>query len=752
MKRRLLLALLVFPGLFLLSFFLPISRSKLAPGPVISLRVEDRNGVLLREVLSDEGGRCRWVGLEEVSPHVLKATLAAEDRQFFFHRGVNPLSVLRALFQNLRRGEVVSGASTITQQLVRNLSPGPRTVATKLREAWLALRLERTASKREILTQYINRISYGNQAFGIEAASRLYFDKPASFLSLAEAAFLAAIPRSPTLLNPYRAFRSAKERQLAILARMEEWGFISRSERERAGTEGLLLRPASESFRAPHFCDWVLGQVSPADRRNLSVIRTTLDYELQRKVETLVRNGLSALEDRGISNGAAVVLDNATGEVLSLVGSRDFFDEAHDGQVNGALALRQPGSTLKAFTYGLALENGLTAASLIDDSPAQVNQVEGNYRPQNADRRYHGRISVREALACSYNIPAVAVLQAIGPDLLLRRLHSLGFASLRQETGFYGLGLTLGNGEVSLLELTRAYSSLARQGLYEREKSILQLKKKDGQGIAGAPAREETERVFSPQVAYIISHILADPDARRPSFGYHNPLVFPFAVAAKTGTSKDFRDNWTVGYTRTHTVGVWVGNFKGDPMHNVSGISGCGPLFKDIMLLFRGSEPEAEFPAPAGIVTAQVCPLSGQRPTRSCPGATAEVFIEGTEPRDPCAFHAASSVLPAAAGAAGNTPASGRFEIAFPRDGDIFKLDPILRKEHQRIRLRAAVPGTGRVAKVVWWVNGRKLGETGSPTFSLFWNLRPGSYTIKATAVGDGSPQESPPVKVTILT
>jgi penicillin-binding protein 1C len=354
-------------------------------------------------------------------------------------------------------------------------------------------------------------------------------------------------------------------------------------------------------------------------------------------------------------------------------------------------------------------------------------------------------------LACSYNIPAVAVLQAIGPDLLLRRLRSLGFDSLKQEPGFYGLGLTLGNGEVSLLELTRAYSSLARLGLYIGEKSVLRLVGKDGQERT-APPREKAERVFSPQVAYIITNILADPDARRPSFGYHNPLVFPFDVAAKTGTSKDFRDNWTVGYSPKYTVGVWVGNFEGDPMHNVSGISGCGPLFKDIMLLIQEKEPEREFPEPAGIITAEVCPMSGQRPIPECPAVTTDVFVSGTEPREPCAYHAGNRGSLPPVGAAGKASAPGRFEIAFPREGDVFKLDPILRKEHQRIKLRAAVPETGLVSGVEWWVNGKKVGEAKPPSFSLFWNLRPGSYTIGATTVGDGPPLESPPVRVFVLT
>jgi len=750
MKKRIILALLALPGLLFLTAFLPFPKSRLGPGPMISLRLLDRHGVLLREVLSDEGGRCRWIKLEDVSPHLLKATIAAEDKSFFLHRGVNAISMLRALLQNLRHGEVVSGASTITQQLVRNLYPRRRNIWTKLREAWLALRLERTLSKKEILVQYINRISYGNQAYGIEAASRLYLDKPSSELSLAEAAFLAAIPRSPTHLNPYRALGAVKKRQVDILAKMSELGLITESECERARTEELCLLPATDRFRAPHFCDFVLGQVPPADRKDLSAIRTTLDYELQQKIEILLRNGLSALEARGIGNGAVVVLDNSNGEVLSLVGSRDFFDEAHDGQVNGVLALRQPGSTLKPFTYGLALENGLTTASLIDDSPAQFRTVEGHYRPQNYDRRYHGLTSLRAALACSYNIPAVAVLQAIGPDLLYRRLQSLGFESLKQDPGYYGVGLTLGNGEVSLLELARAYSTMARKGLSLRDRSIVCFVRTDGKEVP-VPIREAAKRVFLPQVAYIVTDILADGDARTPSFGYHNPLSFPFAVAAKTGTSKDFRDNWTVGYSLQYTVGVWVGNFDGAPMHSVSGITGCGPLFKDIMLLLHKSEAGTGFPEPKGIVKALVCPQSGLRPTESCPGAVEEIFIEGTEPRELCTHHQEKFGTVLTAGEIERESAPSHLEISFPRNGDIFKLDPVLRKEHQRIKLQAAVPRTDGVAKIEWWVNGDKAGEAGSP-FSLFWNLSPGFYTIKAIAVRDGSPLESRPVKIVVLT
>jgi penicillin-binding protein 1C len=751
MRKRLFIILLLLAGGSFLSTFLPFPRGRLAPGPVISLRLLDRNGLLLREVLSDEGGRCRWVRLEDVSAHFLKATIAAEDKMFFFHRGISPLSVMRAIGQNLRRGEVVSGASTITQQLVRTLYPGRRTIWSKAREAWLALRLERTLSKPEILVQYINRISYGNQVHGIEAASRLYFDKPSSQLSLAEAALLAAIPRSPARLNPYRSLSALKRRQVDVLAKMSELGLITKAVGERARAEELRLLPAAERFRAPHFCDFVLSQVLPEERKDLSIIETALDYALQQKVEILVRNNLAARADQGVGNGAVVVLDNATGEVLSLVGSRDFFDEAHAGQVNGALALRQPGSTLKPFTYSLALENGLTAASLIADSPEEYSRIEGNYRPQNYDRRFHGLISLRAALACSYNVPAVALLQAIGPELLYRRLHSLGFAGLGQDPGYYGVGLTLGNGEVSLLELVRAYAALARQGSYLQERSIVRLIRKDGRS-ARRPAQEMGPRsVIAPQVAYIITDILADQDARTPSFGYHNPLSLPFAMAAKTGTSKDFRDNWTVGYTPRFTVGVWVGNFAGEPMHNVSGISGSGPLFKDIMVLLNKDEAGTGFPKPKGVVMSLVCPQSGLRPTEACPGAIREIFVEGTAPLRTCDFHTNGPAAIQAASGTDVLPSPARIEVAFPRSGDSFKIDPVLRREHQRIKLKASVPAGEGIGKVEWWVNGEKVGEAGFP-FSIFWNLRPGSFTIKATAVRGGQVLQSPPVKFVVVT
>jgi penicillin-binding protein 1C len=751
-RKKKLVYLIAGLGLLLVlmgSFYLPISKRRLNPQPVISLRLTDRNGVLLREVLSDEGGRCRWVQLKDISPFLIQATIAAEDKQYFVHPGVNIYAVLRAFLQNLKSQHVVSGASTITQQVVRNIYHFRRNIFSKVLEAWLAVRLEHTISKEDILVQYLNRISYGNQAYGIEAASRLYFAKPSSDLSLAEAAFLAALPRSPSKLNPYRNFASAQKRQKELLRTMGRVGGVKQDTLERALTEELRFSPENEKFRAPHFCDYILEQIPADERRTYSLIQTTLDYDLQSKVETLLKSHLAALEKKGLTNAAALVLDNASGDILAMAGSRDFFDERHDGQVNGVLSLRQPGSTLKPLTYALALEKGMTAATVLDDIPTNFAASEGSFMPENYDEKYHGPIRLRSALASSYNIPAVAVLQILGPDLLYQRLKDMDFTSLRKTPDFYGVGLTLGNGEVTLLELARAYAALARQGLFMKEKTIRKFIKTDGSTIYPKDNPGQ-RRVFSPEVAYIITHILADKDARIPTFGYYSPLRFLFPVAAKTGTSKDFRDNWTIGYTPQYTVGIWAGNFDGQPMHNVSGMTGAGPLFRDIMLFIGGRSKNEEFQEPKNLVHSAICPISGNLPGPQCTGVIDEIFIRGTEPKTYCRLsHKKELVETAQVRMGSKVPKSG-VAVAFPQDGDIFKLDPILRQNYQSIRLQVLLPDSSNVQAVEWWANGQKIGVCQTP-FSLAWNLKSGSYTIKAKALMKTGAIESRPVKIIVL-
>lgn len=750
MKRKIFLSSLGLCLLFMCSLYLPIPKQKLNPAPLLSLRILDREDNLLREVLSDEGGRARWVSFTEVSSDLVKATITAEDRRFFSHRGISFPSIARAAFQNLKSGQIISGASTISQQLIRNIYHFRRNIFSKIIEAWLALRLENTLSKKNILVQYLNRISYGNQAFGCEAAAQLYFDKSAEMLSLAESAFLAGLPRSPSVLNPYSGHQLAVQRQQLILHQMLDLGFVDLPKFNRSLHEQLQMIPNSIKFRAPHFCDFILSQYSSAEKQKMSIIRTTCDYSLQRNIEILVKNHVSALKDKGITNASAVVIDNFSGEILSMVGSKDFFAIQDDGQVNGALSLRQPGSALKPFTYGLALERGMTAAAIIDDSPVQYSTPNGAYRPRNYDKKFHGPVRLRTALACSYNVPAVRVLESLGPEALYYQLKDMGFNSLSQGPGYYGIGLTLGNGEVTLLELVQAYSSLARAGEWLESKTVLQVY--DSENIPNTTQKlRKTRKVFSPQVAYILTHILSDHDARIPAFGYNSSLSLPFPCAVKTGTSKDFRDNWTIGYTPKYTVGVWVGNFDGRPMLNVSGVTGCGPLFRDIMITLENKNPTREFVEIEGLIKADICPESGHLADKNCSGSMTEIFILGTEPTTQCSLHRQNRIsYPSDSKPVQKDLLTTDLIIAFPRDGDVFKTDPILRHGYQKLQFIASAPEEFHFDKLEWWINGKKEAETGTQ-FSYSWKIQPGLYTITVLARNESRVIKSHPVFIRVL-
>jgi penicillin-binding protein 1C len=622
-----------------LSLYIPFVPELLQPASVVSLRILDRNGYLLREVLYDKEGKSQWVSLQDISPNLILATVAAEDSRFYEHWGVDTRAILRAILQNIRARKVVSGASTLTQQVIKNVYHFPRNWFWKFVKIWYALRLEVSLSKDEIIIQYLNRIPYGNQSFGINAASWLYFDKPPSHLSLAEAAFLAGLPRGSSIYNPYRHFVRAKKRQEEVLRRMLNKEVVTEEEYRRALKEPLNIIPPQASFRAPHFSDFILARIPLKERQNISSIRTTLDIELQENVEIFVKNCVESLEEWKVTNAAVLIMDNEKGEILSFVGSADFFDSHHSGQVSGITALRQPGSALKPFTYALALEKGMNPATLILDAQIRIRSNGIDYIPRNYDGKFHGFIRLREALACSYNISAIKVLERIGVESLLARLKNLGFDSLNEGADYYGLGLTLGGGEVTLLELVRAYSTLARSGIFKKEKIFLEIN--DIQGKVKSLPKDSPLRLFSPQVSYIITDILADNDARIPAFGAGSVLSLPFPCAVKTGTSGNFRDNWAIGYTLHYTVGVWVGNFDGKPMRNVSGVSGAGPLFRDIMLLLQEREriANSNFAIPDGLIEVYVCPRSGMLAGSSCSGRIKEMFIKGTEPEKVCNLH-----------------------------------------------------------------------------------------------------------------
>ncbi len=588
--------------LLALGFLLtPIPESLRTPAPQ-SAEFLDVHDTPLRLILRDERQYARSCSLSEVSPHLIAATLSAEDHRFYSHHGVDPRSTASALAQWIRLGRPHSGASTITQQLVKIADPAPRTLPRKLREAWLALRIESAWTKPQILEAYLNRLDYGNLQFGIAQASRFYFGKPPSDLSPAESALLAALPKAPSRLNPHTALAAAKQRQQWILGRMLSIGHLDSPAFTRAKSEPLRIQPRPVDFAAPHFVELLLHRQGTLPRSG-GTVRTTLDLPLNTFAEHLLAENLSHLTDQQAAAAAVVVLHVPSGEVRALAASGNFFDPRSDS-INGAWSVRSPGSALKPFTYLLALERGAHTGTVVADVPTSFPTPTGVYTPNNYNRRFHGPVSLRTALGNSLNVAAIRTLQiAGGPEALQRTLLQCGITTLHQPADYYGLGLTLGNGEVRLLELTNAYATIARMG------SHLPFRL-----LASATPSFTPRQVFSPEAAYLTADILADNAARAAAFGLDSHLHFDFPVACKTGTSSDYRDNWALGFTPEFCVGVWVGNPNGKPMREITGVTGAGPILHQLFNHLHERFGTSWFSSPPRVLTFAVDPLTGRQP------------------------------------------------------------------------------------------------------------------------------------------
>ncbi len=567
------------------------------PGPTPRVfqttRFFDRHGRLLAERW--EEGRRTWVSLDRISRHLIDATIATEDASFYIHYGVDPLRIVGAALQNAQQGQIVSGASTITMQLARNLFLGPderydQTMDRKLLEAGLAQELTALFSKDELLEAYLNLLNYGHLAYGPEAAARVYFGKSAAELNLAEATLLAGIPQRPAELDPLRNFPAAKARQRVVLDLMVRHGYLSPEQADAVFAEELVFNPEADAnpIAAPHFVEYVAAELdrrlgAGASRRSGLQVTTTLDLTFQELAQAIVAEHVAELQPRyDLSNAALVALKPDTGEVLAMVGSADFANAAIHGQVNVAISPRQPGSAIKPILYAVALDTGLISpATVLWDTPVTYALGSGlTYTPRNYDNRFHGPITVRTALANSYNVPAVKLLQAVTVESMLATAQALGIRSLKADPGHYGLSLTLGGGEVTLLELTGAMAALANGGVFVPPRAILTATDSQGQPVDLGPI-PGGEPVVSPATAFLVTDILADNTARAPAFGANSPLRLSRPAAAKTGTTTDFRDNWTVGYTRYLVVGVWAGNSDGRPMRGSSGLTGAAPIWHD---------------------------------------------------------------------------------------------------------------------------------------------------------------------------
>ncbi len=790
-----------------------------------SSKVYDRHGRLLFEMPPPYSGFHSPVALDEMPLALRQAIVATEDARFYEHPGFDLAAILRSAWLNAQSGEIVSGASTITQQLARNLLMSPeeryeQTYTRKLREAILAWRITHRYSKDEILALYLNEIYFGNLAYGVEAAAQTYFGKPVRDLDLAECALLAGLAQSPPYYNPFEHADRAEKRQAVVLGLMVEQGYVTEAEARQAEAEKLYFAPAPFDIRAPHFVMYVRGLLEEElglarlEQGGLRIY-TTLDLDLNETARDVVRHRLARLAacdgepancppgGHNVRNAALVALDPATGEILAMLGSPDYFSARIDGAVNGTTALRQPGSSIKPITYAAAFESGIgskggaltPATMMLDVRTSFVTKEGASYVPLNYDLQFRGPVRLREALASSYNLIAVKVLDTIGVQSMTGLARRLGITTF-DDPDRIGLAVTLGGGEVRLLEEAAAYAAFANGGYAVRPVAVQRVEDAAGNVLLSAPplvppvaGGHRGEAVLDERVAYLISNILSDNVARIPSFGELSPLKLTRPAAVKTGTTTDFRDNWTVGYTPDLVVGVWTGNADNEPMRDISGVSGAAPIWHDFMEAALKGTPVRDFERPEGLVEVEVCALSGLLPGPNCPHRVTELFLEGTAPTETCDMHRRIA-LDRATGlpATGDTPperiaykvvtawppeaeawareegildigywasepdlalvdsggegrklesqnSSAPLKMTGPDAGAVYRLDPALPRDAQQIEVAARAGAGVSLRAVTLLVDGRPLAEFGAPPYQALWRLAAGRHVFTAEGV-----------------
>ena len=778
---------------------------------VPSTKILARDGRLLYEIADPAGNHHTTVPLKDIPLALQQATIATEDASFYSNSGVDLVGIVRAMWINLRGGEVVAGGSTITQQVARNVLLDPqeraeRTLTRKLRESILAWRLAQAYSKDTLLELYLNQTPYGHLAYGVEAASRTYFGKSARDLDLAEAALLAGLPQAPSAYDPLLYLDAAQKRQAVVLDLMVKQGYITPEAARIAKAEKLQFAASAFPIEAPHFVFYVWNlleqKYSPAVLYSGLVVTTTLDLDLTRAAQSIATRRLKDLSDdqanaaHNATDAALVALDPLSGQVLAMLGSPDYFQGEISGAINMAIALRQPGSAIKPVTYAAAFSPDLcgeisatqsqiqnpaanqqnsgcpwTAATmLLDVRTAFVTREGFSYVPMNYDRAFHGPVSARAALAGSLNLPAVLTLDHVGLAPMIRLAGRLGLTSLSDADRF-GLALTLGGGEVRLLDLTAAYAAFANGGRRVDPAAILQISDAHGK-IIEQWHPQAGERVLDERVAYLITDILSDNNARAATFGFNSILQIGRPAAVKTGTTTDYRDNWTVGYTPELVTGVWVGNADNSAMVNLSGVAGAGPIWHEFMRLALSGKPETSFAGrePPGLVRAEVCVPSGLLPTSACPTTRSELFLEGTVPtatdnlyqmfkvdrrtgsladaNTPDQFVESRVFLvwpptaqqwarenglpmpPSASALAGNPKAA--LQITSPDPGTVFQITPRLPRDSQQVPFRAVAAQP--VQAVTYVLDQQPLPAVNTEPFEYWWVLQPGAHTLYAQA------------------
>lgn len=643
----------------------------------------DRHGVVIHEMrVSEKGRRLDWIGMDNISPALVKAVCRVEDRRFFEHGGVDWPAVLSAALKNPFSSKT-RGASTITMQLAslldKSIKPkaARRTLLQKKDQMLAAFALEKTWSKQQIIEAYLNLISYRGELQGIAAASRGLFDKDPSGLNEAESCILAALitsPNSPIDEITKRACLAGRTSSDPNLC-----ADIGNTARERLGIHYAITPSIAD---APHVARILLKSVEGGQ----TSVRSTLDGRLQRFAAGVLNQQISALSEDHVFDGAVLVAENRTGEILAYLGNSGRSSSAP--HVDGIISLRQAGSTLKPFLYELAIEKRfLTAASIIDDSPLNIPTPTGLYVPQNYDKVFRGEVSVRSALSASMNVPAVKTLLLVGVNDFHSRLKKLGFASLTRDAEFYGYSLALGSADISLYELVNACRALANSGVWS------------GMRLSFEKAARRPRRVMDTNACFIITSILSDREARSATFGLENPLSTRFWTAVKTGTSKDMRDNWCVGFSERYTVGVWVGNFSGAPMRNVSGVTGAAPVWLELMNYLHASEPSRPPQPPVGVI-AKKTSLKGMETA-----AAEEYFIKGTEPVAP--FRLSGHHKP---------------KIVYPVNDMVIAIDPEIPEKSQLVPFQFEP----EVKKYRWRLHDKDLGAGNI----ILWRPEAGKYNL----------------------
>jgi len=745
----------------LLLFPFPEQRLQSAVYRGTAVMVLDNRGEILRAYTGSDDMWMFHAGRDSISERVVQATIAAEDKRFYSHHGVDLLAICRAAASNLLNMRAVSGASTITMQTIRLLDNRPRTLASKLAESFRAVQLERFHTKDEILEYYLNLAPYGGNIVGIEAASLAYFRKRPADLTLAEAALLAGLPQSPSRLRPDRHPERARKRRDVVLNRMHACGFINDTELRRALSEPVAIRREPFPFQAPHFAEMV-RRTHPSR----AILRTTLELGIQQLCEETLIAAVESHRNDGVSNGSIVVIENYSGAVRAVAGSVDFHSLEHSGQVNGAVARRSPGSALKPFLYAQSFDRGIiTPSSMLSDEPLNRS----GYSPRNYDRRYRGPVSAEAALALSLNVPAVQLLEELGHESFYELLLKLGFTTLDRPASHYGLGIVLGSAEVSLIELTNAYATLARMGVH-RPWCLLenQPEKMSGGNVAGhcprppagqgrclAPTESESpgRRIFSPEAAWLTAQVLSNPEfhtglavehRRAPGGGQGIRMAF------KTGTSWGHRDAWTVAFTPKYTVGVWMGNFSGEPGRGLVGIQAAAPVAVEIIKRLHSQGLRCWFEMPSRIAVRRVCPVSGMIHGRHCGSYIEGYVICGRSSMQECSVHrgggehdAEQALAASLAGGRRDPPTPNSFgraspplycngvpghssvapEVLSPTKGRTYVIDPTLVSQRLPFRASASTP------RVHWFVNGELYSSTSAGN-AIFWDVTIGDHTI----------------------